>query len=391
MATAFIIMQIGNPELDKVCVEAMVPALKACGLDPKRVDKHNAGGLLKSEIINFIETSEIILADLTNERPNCYLEIGYAMGIDKFRNLILTVREDHFPENPGFVQGGPKVHFDLGGYDILCWRSDNLAAFREELEKRVRRRLAIIEPRDDKRLPIWDEDWLSKNREAAFAGLTKAQLTGSKEVCFSLHPPKPSWTPQELNEAASRSTIRTFGWPIGVYLENREEFRPRPRADGIAAEIAIEDRSSYDYWAIKRSGDFYSLSSLFEDHKTQGKFYVDTRVVRATEGLLYCARLYSRLGVDSSSKIQFSLRFTGLKDRVAAIISPYRAGLFQDYRCTENEVGAEVSTSLQDIEANIVSLVKQLLSPVFILFDFLELSESIYEDIVNKFVQGKVQ
>lgn len=33
MGTAFIIMQIGNPELDQVCAKAMVPALEACGLD----------------------------------------------------------------------------------------------------------------------------------------------------------------------------------------------------------------------------------------------------------------------------------------------------------------------------------------------------------------------
>jgi hypothetical protein len=65
MTTAFIIMQIGNPELDNVCAHAIVPALEICGLDPKRVDKHNTGGLLKSEIIAFIESADIIIADLT--------------------------------------------------------------------------------------------------------------------------------------------------------------------------------------------------------------------------------------------------------------------------------------------------------------------------------------
>ena len=51
-------MQIGNPELDQVCEQAIVPAMKARGLDPKRVDKHNQGGLLKSEIVSFIENSQ---------------------------------------------------------------------------------------------------------------------------------------------------------------------------------------------------------------------------------------------------------------------------------------------------------------------------------------------
>jgi hypothetical protein len=44
-------MQIGNPELDNVCARAIVPAVEVCGLDAKRIDKHNTGGLLKGELL----------------------------------------------------------------------------------------------------------------------------------------------------------------------------------------------------------------------------------------------------------------------------------------------------------------------------------------------------
>jgi hypothetical protein len=142
---AFVIMQIGNPCLDRVYEQAMVPALRACGLAPKRVDRHNAGGLLHGEIIAFIEESDLIVADLTNERPNCYLEVGYAMGIGRFSRLILTSREDHYADSPNHRLGGPKVHFDLIGYDILFWAMERLADFRVELEKRALRRLRLLD------------------------------------------------------------------------------------------------------------------------------------------------------------------------------------------------------------------------------------------------------
>jgi hypothetical protein len=141
---AFVIMQIGNPELDGVYERAMVPALRACGLVPRRVDRHNAGGLLHSEIIAFIEESDLIVADLTHERPNCYLEVGYAMGSGRFTNLILTAREDHSADSPNHHPGGPKVHFDLIGYDILYWAPERLDLFRSELEKRAWRRLRML-------------------------------------------------------------------------------------------------------------------------------------------------------------------------------------------------------------------------------------------------------
>jgi len=141
---AFVIMQIGNPSLDLVYEQSIVPALRACGLVARRVDRHNAGGLLHSEIISFIEESDLIVADLTHERPNCYLEVGYALGAGRFTNLILTAREDHSADSPSHRPGGPKVHFDLIGYDILFWAPGRLGEFRAELEKRAFRRLRML-------------------------------------------------------------------------------------------------------------------------------------------------------------------------------------------------------------------------------------------------------
>jgi hypothetical protein len=380
-------MQIGNAELDRVCEMAIVPALTACGLNAKRVDKHNEGGLLKSEIIGFLERSEIIVADLTNERPNCYLEIGYAMGLGKFRNLVLTVREDHNPESPSYVKGGPKIHFDLAGYDILFWRPGNLDEFRIELEKRIRRRRLVVAPQPSIAANPWDPEWIKAQRDVAFRGLTSAERKAFMEVRFALDPPKPTKTQGQLDEAAKQAPIDTFGWPIGVYLWNREEFRPRPRADGIVAEVRIDTR--FDYWAIRRNGDFYALGSLFEDARDPTKIFFNTRIVRATEALLYCARLYARLGVDPTTNVNIAVRHGGFRGRIIGSSNPGRI-IRERAPAVEDEVDSGTKTSLQEIESRLVALVKELVAPLLVLFDFFEIGDAIYEEIVNGFVQGRV-
>ena len=388
MAIAFIIMQIGNAELDGVYVDAIVPAIEACGLDPRRVDKHNTGKLLKSEIIEFINDADIVVADLTNERPNCYLEIGYAMGKDKFENLILTVREDHFPSSPTFVKDGPKVHFDLTGYDILPWSKDNLPSFRNDLEKRIRNRLAIIEPTDKATETVWDEGWLENQKIHARAGLEKSGLPGAMEIRFALHRPKPDFDPRKLKSAAGKSTIAR-SWPIGVFLENNDKYRPNARTDGIMAEIATRD--SYDYWAIKRNGDFYTLSSLIEDRNKPDQLFFDRRIEKTTEGLLYCKQLYSNLGVEASHNIQIAMRRSGLKDRYLMSEYPDRYEVFDVYRCIENEEETEISISLHKIKSNLVDHVIKLITSVFTLFDFFELNEDQYSGIIDRFVKHRTR
>jgi hypothetical protein len=395
MSTAFIISQIGNPELDSVCSHAIVPALKACGLDPKRVDKHNKGGLLKSEIIGFIESADIIVADLTNERPNCYLEVGYAMGVDKFRNLILTAREDHNHDSRNHLPGGPKIHFDLIGYDVLFWHPDHLDDFKSELEKRIKRRLAILAPSASTLQSAWDSHWLEQHRSEAKQGLLtilKTPHPGYCEIEFALSGPKPNVSQRDLLGAAKGAQIHTFGWPIGAVLDNRDEYRPRPSVDGIVANMPFKEHSSHDYWALRRNGDFYLLQSLFEDMRDPSfkTIYFNTRIVRITEALLYCARLYSRLGVLNTRTVNIGVVHGGLRDRILRSSDPVQS-LFGTHSTTQDVVRSEISASLISIESQLVQFVKDLTQPLFMIFDYFEVSDSVYANMVNNFVEGRTR
>lgn len=387
MPQAFIIMQIGNPQLDAVHYEVMVPAVKACDLDPKRVDKHNEGRLLKSEIVDFIESSDIIVADLTNERPNCYLEIGYAMGIDKFRNLILTAREDHHPDSLNYRRDGPKIHFDLSGYDILFWDPNDLPTFRSELESRMRRRQAILAPKVVAPSTPWDQEWISENYKIRIEGLKQSGKTGFMEVRFAVADSGLNVPQSKLLEAAEQAQIHTFGWPLGIVLSSDED-RPRPKTDGIVAEVAVGPKGRYDYWTLRRNGDFYLLKSLFEDERQPNQIFFNTRIVRITEALLYCGRLYTRLGLPAETTINIGVRHGGLKGRVLGAVGNRELWPIKQ-TITENEIYTEVATTLEGIERDLVDLVESLTHPLFVLFDFFGLSREVLEDIVNKFVEGK--
>lgn len=387
MKQAFIIMQIGDTELDNVFREVFIPASKNSGLDPKRVDKHNEGRLLKSEIVNFIADSDIIIADLTNERPNCYLEIGYAMGLDKFRNLILTAREDHNQDSPNYKKDGSKIHFDLSGYDILFWDSNKLNEFKDELEKRIKRRLSTLPSYSttEPNVSQWNE-WIEKNREVALAGLKKSGKTGFMELKMTLTDSQINISQVQLLQAADSSQIHTFGWPIGVVLNNKE-FSPKPKADGIVAEIITKDRG-YDYWTIRKDGSYYLLKSLFEDTREPNSIFFNTRIVRITEALLYAVRLYTSLKVNPDSHLLIGFRHGGLKGRNISATPSRRLGIHG--KAIEDEVYTEVETAIEKIEPDLVNIVHRITTPLFVIFDFFEIQNSILEEIVNNFVEGKV-
>lgn len=389
MKLAFVIMQIGNKELDKIYKNVFVPVLKSCGLDPKRVDKHTEGRLLKSEIVKFIEASDIIIADITNERPNCYLEIGYSMGLDKFPNLILTAREDHDNNSPNYKVGGPKIHFDLSGYNILFWDLRNIKKFEEDLKKRIKFRLAILNTLKTKSF-YWDNDWISEHQNKALSGLKNCDLSGFMEVRFILPDFHINIGQKELLLVAREAQIKTFGWPIGVVIDNVEEYCPKPKRDGIIAEISIPNENMYDYWSIRRDGAFYLLKSLFEDKsiKESKQIFFDTRIIRITEVLLYSINLYNGFKVPLNSKFLIGIRHGGLKGRVISRANKRFFGY--KYKTLEDEVYTEVDITFEEIKSDMINIVQKFSQQLFIIFDFFEIDIGVLENIVNNYVEGRV-
>lgn len=236
--------------------------------------------------------------------------------------------------------------------------------------------------------PVLSDAWFEGECSAAKQGFANLGFPGQMELRFALHH-QVSKSQIELLNAMRKSEIRTFGWPIGVLIETRDEYRPRPYADGVKAEISSKDHQSYDYWAIRRSGDFYLLQSLFEDTRVNDRLFFNTRIVRIAESLLFASNLYSNLGVPQET--QLSARFThrGLKGRRLGTSNPNRM-LGISRATSEDASETELVLTLGKIREDLVKEVQKVAEPLFLLFDFQQFEDKVYDDIVRRFEQGEV-
>jgi MinD-like ATPase involved in chromosome partitioning or flagellar assembly len=230
-----------------------------------------------------------------------------------------------------------------------------------------------------------DEAWVRRHRARAFEGLSKSGRQGFMEVVF-YSPNAVIIQPQDaLLYAARNAAIHTLGWPIGIVLE-KEDKRPRPTTEGIVAEIEATrgGERSYDYWALTKQGDFYSLIDLLEDRMGENSIFFNTRIVRTTETLLYCSRLVRGLGANGNTRVILAVRHGGLKGRVLS--DRYSEPAFS----TEDEITSVVSFLLSDLDRDLVDLVEKLCEPLFLIFDFQRFGRHVYQKIVTDFVNGRV-
>lgn len=240
---------------------------------------------------------------------------------------------------------------------------------------------------------ILDDHWFAHQRSSATAGLSKLSLSGAMELRFGLTE-EISKSQLELLEAVREAQIRNFGWPIGVLLENKPEWAPKPVVEGIVAEVALDrntspsGRHSYDYWAARSTGDFFLLQSLFEDFRTSKAVFFDTRIVRVAEGLLFAKKFYSRLGAGDDVQLVFRAAHHGVKGRTLASANPNRLVL-PTPPCEAPYIEGECVVRLKDIELELPEHVEAILAPLFMLFGFTKLQSAIFEDVVRRFQRGE--
>lgn len=110
-----------SEEFEDVYQFGIYGAVRRCGYVCEKVDESVFAGSIVDRIMEGIRGAEFVIADLTSERPNVYLEVGFAWGLG--RPVILVAKE------------GERLHFDLSHHKCLFYR--RIGKLAESLEKTI--------------------------------------------------------------------------------------------------------------------------------------------------------------------------------------------------------------------------------------------------------------
>jgi hypothetical protein len=108
-------------EFEDVYQFGIYSTMRRCGYICEKVDESVFAGNIVDRIMEGIRNAEFVIADLTLEKPNVYLEVGYAWGLNK--RVLLVARD------------GQRLHFDLSHHKCLFYKT--IGKLAESLEKTV--------------------------------------------------------------------------------------------------------------------------------------------------------------------------------------------------------------------------------------------------------------
>lgn len=123
----FVIMSFDEKNNDTY--SAIKDECRKIRLKAVRVDEVTGSGLILRKITSYIENTEFLIVDLTDEKPNVYYELGYAHGVGNEDYDILLVAKE-----------GTKLHFDIAPLAVYFYSSTEhlRRIINEQLKKMIK-------------------------------------------------------------------------------------------------------------------------------------------------------------------------------------------------------------------------------------------------------------
>ncbi len=209
----------------------------------------------------------------------------------------------------------------------------------------------------------------------------------------------------QLPDVLRASVARYTGWPPFWY-PTREGIQPYP-IDGAVecwlggdSQTTIEERDAAhsDFWRIHPDGLAFLLRGFQEDgidaqRAVRGPvlpgtiFDVTLPVWRVGETLLQAQRLAANL-FDGPTTIRFIAAYEGLSGRALTSIDN-RRDVWGSQVSRQNSITLKTHVDAQAIDTNLPEIVHPLLSPLYALFDFFELSTQLVVEELARMRGGR--
>ena len=207
------------------------------------------------------------------------------------------------------------------------------------------------------------------------------------------------WSQPVLLAAAERAELRNTGWPIGLVI-HKEGLAPVPMPDGIEARLEHHKSGQVeDFWSLRKDGSYY-VSRLFEEDFGPPSFttseghpersvWFDVRIWRIAEVILHSATLYRELDIPPNEPYVLAVNHQGLEGREFYVSTPSRF-VHRGRICRSPAANWTREVTQDYVTSNLKSLVGEVTSDLFVLFDFAQVSQEVVGEIVDKFLSSRL-
>ena len=298
---------------------------------------------------------------------------------------------------------GPASEMPQGGHEWdelirRCVRNntDELASLiRDVLEGRAPKAAAPPEAADQ--LAQWDEKSIRRWRELLnnFPADSHVRMPyGHYRVSAFVE--GASLDIPQLREAIVRADQRLTGWEPW-WWPTRNGIKPYVHDENtidchIAERHLHADAARSDFWRASTTGQLFivrgypedSLEARLPDASAPGTVFDLTYPIwKIGECLLFIQRFAAEIGAEEST-VSIRCQWSGLKEReLAALFNP-RRGLYHVYKTQTNEYTSEVTVPVPRISGALPEIVRDLVNPLYALFDFFEPPAAIYSEELTR-------
>jgi hypothetical protein len=199
MAFCFVIQPFDSAKFDKRFNDIYRPAIEAAGLEAYRVDQDPGVQVPIESIEQGIRKATVCLADITEDNPNVWYELGFTFAANK--PVVMVCSE----ERPG-----NKYPFDIQHRSIIPYMADAPSDF-EKLRTNLTAKIAAIIKQDALLDRIAEESPI-----APVHGLSSPEIMVLAAIAGDISFPGQSTTMYNAKHAAERAGITGMGFNLAI-------------------------------------------------------------------------------------------------------------------------------------------------------------------------------